>query len=347
VGCAVRGPHLRAQAAAVRHRKSGGGRPGPHLCRGRLRCRERTRDRECRCPLVTMVVVEVMRDAAPRNRYVHSCASWRVSQNTIGTVGKRTCDSARPSATTDGRTRSSLNTDDQRSSTTTAAGHGRQVGQQVAQLARGQRGDQVGEALALDRGDHAAVDLDGVVAGGSERRAVVACCCVERQAYRSCESTRISSTRPGGPSGGQRDGGAGLLAGASGLPEDDLAPAGAGEHELGAVLARSVEDEVDRAAAPHARPHRHPLDDVEVVGPLVGAVAVDLARARPGVARLQGHPRRVRSAAATGTAATTPGRGCARSRTPPPSVFPIARVAGGLRSSGPDGSVTPSSRPLP
>ena len=43
---------------------------------------------------------------AARKRYVHSWASRRVSQNTLGTVGQRTCGSASASATTAGRTRS-------------------------------------------------------------------------------------------------------------------------------------------------------------------------------------------------------------------------------------------------
>jgi len=61
------------------------------------------------------------RCAAARKRYTHSWASLRVSQNTRGTLGHVTWHSARPSATTAGRTRSSRKTDEYRSSTTTAA----------------------------------------------------------------------------------------------------------------------------------------------------------------------------------------------------------------------------------
>lgn len=45
-------------------------------------------------------------------------------------------------------------------------GKRRQVGQQIAQLAGGEGGHQVGQALALHRGHYGAVKLHCVVAGG-------------------------------------------------------------------------------------------------------------------------------------------------------------------------------------
>jgi len=61
----------------------------------------------------------------------------------------------------------------------------------------------------------------------------------------------------------------------------------AGEHELGAVLARAVEHEVDRDASSLAGADRDPLDDLGIFGPAVGAVAVELRGPWPAVARFE------------------------------------------------------------
>jgi hypothetical protein len=84
--------------------------------------------------------------------------------------------------------------------------------------------------------------------------------------------------------------GRGLLGRARALPEDHLAAAGHGEHELRAVLAAALEHEVDRRPSAGARPHRNALDDFELVGPLGGSVAVQLRGARPDVAHLERDP---------------------------------------------------------
>ena len=92
----------------------------------------------------------------------------------------------------------------------------------------------------------------------------------------------------GGAAAGDADPGPGLAGGARGLPEDALAAAlDAGEHELGAVLARAVEHEVDRDATSLAGADRDLLDDLGVLGPVFGAVAVDLRRPWPAVAGLE------------------------------------------------------------
>src|SRR5581483_65198 len=87
---------------------------------------------------------------------------------------------------------------------------------------------------------------------------------------------------PGGAASRQRDRGPRLLGRARALPEDDLATTCAREHELRAILAGTGEHEVDGRATPDARAHGHALDDLQpVCRPLVGAVAVHLARPRP------------------------------------------------------------------
>ena len=74
---------------------------------------------------------------------------------------------------------------------------------------------------------------------------------------------------PCGPGGGGAHVRAGLFAGAWGLPEDHVAAAGLGEHDLGAVLPAAVEDDVDGGAAPHAGPESGSFHDVGVGGPFV------------------------------------------------------------------------------
>ena len=102
-------------------------------------------------------------------------------------------------------------------------------------------------------------------------------------------SIRIVRSRElGGAAAGDADPGPGLAGGARGLPEDPLAAAlDAGEHELGAVLARAVEHEIDRDPAALAGADRDSLDDLGLLGPLLGAVAVDLRGPRPAVTRLE------------------------------------------------------------
>jgi hypothetical protein len=78
---------------------------------------------------------------------------------------------------------------------------------------------------------------------------------------------------PGGPGGARR------------LPEDHLAAAGPGEHQLGAVLAGTVQHQVDGGAAAPAGADRHLLQHLGAgrrVGPLpLGRVAVDHPGPRP------------------------------------------------------------------
>jgi hypothetical protein len=92
----------------------------------------------------------------------------------------------------------------------------------------------------------------------------------------------------GGATSRHADPGPGLAGGARRLPEDPLATAlDAGEHELRAVLPRPVEHQVDRDPASLAGANRDALDDLRILGPALGAVAVDLRGPRPAVARLE------------------------------------------------------------
>src|SRR5206468_2429634 len=82
--------------------------------------------------------------------------------------------------------------------------------------------------------------------------------------------------------------GPGLAGRLGGLPEDPLTSAlDTREHQLRAVLAGPIEHQVDGHAAADARPHRHLLDDLGTLGPVLGAMAVDLGRSWPAVARLE------------------------------------------------------------
>lgn len=93
---------------------------------------------------------------------------------------------------------------------------------------------------------------------------------------------------PGGQAAGDTDPGPGLAGGARCLPEDPFAAAlDAGEHELGAVLPRAVEHEIDRDTAALAGADRDLFDDLGVSGPLLAAVAVDLRGPRPAAAGLE------------------------------------------------------------
>ena len=164
-----------------------------------------------------------------------------------------------------------------------------QLGELELQLARGQRGDEIGQGFALHRRLQLPVDDESGVAR-TERLASgcrLPVCEGERIALADIDSDLQA--------GDSASAGAGkchrrtcLLGGAGGLPEDHLPAAGVGDDDLGAVLPPAVENEVDRGAPPHTGPHRHPLDDLGVARPLLDAVAVDLAGARPRVLRLEG-----------------------------------------------------------
>ena len=146
---------------------------------------------------------------------------------------------------------------------------GCQVGERVAELPVDQPADEVVQALALDDGNDLAVLRDPVVAG-RKRPALGAGLLVGELV--GVALARVDEDREvrelGGAAAGDADPGAGLAGGARGLPEDPLAPAlDAGEHQLGAVLPRAVEHEVDRDPAPLAGAHRDPLDDLGLLRP--------------------------------------------------------------------------------
>ena len=89
---------------------------------------------------------------------------------------------------------------------------------------------------------------------------------------------------PGRPGGGSGHVGAGLPAGAWGLPKDRVAAAGLGEYELGAVLPPPVQDQVDGGTPPDTRSKACPFHDVGVVRPLLhrNRITVHSAGPRPG-----------------------------------------------------------------
>ena len=125
------------------------------------------------------------------------------------------------------------------------------------------------KALALNDCDDLLVVSDAVVAGG-ERLAMGAGLLVGELvgvALAGVDEDR-DLREVGGATAGDADPGPGLAGGARGLPEDPFAAAlDAGEHQLRAVLARAVEHEIDRDAAPLAGPDRDPLDDLGLLGP--------------------------------------------------------------------------------
>src|SRR6266540_31850 len=156
----------------------------------------------------------------------------------------------------------------------------------------GERGREVVEALALDRGEDRPVwAADRVVAGGNG--------CPDRFYRLLSEAVGVALAgidgdrdRLGeGASAGDpaaRVGGAGGLLG---LPEDRLVPLHLREDELGAGKPGTVEHEVDRGPAPSAEPNRRLLDDPGVLRPwLLEAVTVDARGRRPQLARLQHQP---------------------------------------------------------
>jgi hypothetical protein len=124
-----------------------------------------------------------------------------------------------------------------------------QRGEQVAELAGGHGRDQVRKALALDCGHDRAVELDREVARGKPQSAGRGLLGGElpRAPLVAVDEDLEHLTRR--PPGGNRDVRSGLARGAGALPEDDLASAGSGEHELRAVLTTAVEHQVDRRAA--------------------------------------------------------------------------------------------------
>ena len=128
-------------------------------------------------------------------------------------------------------------------------------------------GDEVGEALALDRGDDSPLLVgDGVVAGRQRsshgRRLLMA-----EVPGVTLVGVDDDLERSAGAGRRQRHVGPGLLGGAGALPEDHLAATRLGEHELRSVLSAAIEHEVDRRAAAGARPHRDAFDDLRFVGP--------------------------------------------------------------------------------
>ncbi|MDA4110243.1 hypothetical protein MHOL44478_23720 [Mycobacterium holsaticum DSM 44478] len=78
-----------------------------------------------------------------------------------------------------------------------------------------------------------------------------------------------------------------LLAGARCLPEDGVAAAGGGEHQLRAVLPGPLHDHIDGRTAALARAQLEAFDDFRVGGPLVEAdrMAVQRLDPRPGSRR--------------------------------------------------------------
>lgn len=172
------------------------------------------------------------------------------------------------------------------------AGEIAELGQGVGERAAGEAGAEVGQALALHGRDDLLAVGDGVVAAG-QRPSL-------RDGLLVGELPRVALVAvdddlqvrdPLGPGRGEVDVGSGLLGGPGGLPEDRLATAAdAGDDELGAVLPPPVEDEVDGRAPARAGARRDALDDVRVLGPPVGAVAVELGRTRPHVLGLEHDP---------------------------------------------------------
>ncbi len=186
------------------------------------------------------------------------------------------------------------------------ARQGGQLGDGETQPATGQARDQVGQRLALDRGDEPPGVGDGVVParqtaphgahllpGEGVRVALVG---VDHD-LELVDARRARRRQPHVRTG--------LLAGPRRLPEHHLATAGAGEHDLGTLLAGAVGDDVDRRTTTGAGPQRDPLDDVRLRGPLgyVHRVAVDGVRPWPGglgpehQPSPQRHPQQVRQGA--------------------------------------------------
>jgi hypothetical protein len=191
------------------------------------------------------------------------------------------------------------------------AGQGGQLAEGEAQGAVDQAGDEVVEGLALDGGDDRVLDRHRVVAarqgrprGLDVRRGEgprVALAGVDEDAQR----LGVGGGAPARTGGRRAHVGAGLLAGARGLPEDGLAAAGPGEDDLRPLLAGPVGDDVDGRPAARARDERDHVDEVRAVGPVVQRhrVAVDGGGPRPAVPGpvhqplTQRHPDQVRQAA--------------------------------------------------
>src|SRR6266545_5296403 len=153
----------------------------------------------------------------------------------------------------------------------------------------GERGREVVEALALDRGEDRPVwAADRVVAGGNG--------CPDRFYRLLSEAVGVALTsvdgdrdRLGeGASAGDPAAGVGGTGGLLRLPEDRLAPLDLRQDELGAGTPGTVENEVDRRPAPAAEQDRRLLDDLGILWPcLLEAVTVDARGRRPQLARLQ------------------------------------------------------------
>jgi hypothetical protein len=149
------------------------------------------------------------------------------------------------------------------------------------------RRDQVVGCLALDNGNDVASKLNRVVAAGQPF--------ANRGRLLAAESVRILLARVDQDlkhlpmSSRSRDMNAwpSLLCRLGRLPEDHFSTAGAGDHELRAVLASPIEDQIDGGAPARTAAYRDPKDDLSISGPACGPMAVDLRGSRPGVSGLE------------------------------------------------------------
>jgi hypothetical protein len=149
--------------------------------------------------------------------------------------------------------------------------------------------DEIVKALALDDRDDVTVVFDAVV-GDGQRAALGAGLLLGELvgvALAGVDEDR-DLREVGGAAAGDADPGSGLAGGARGLPEDPFTAAlDPCEHQLGAILARALEHQVDRDSAALAGSDRNLLHDFGVLGPVVGTVAVDLRGPRPAVPGFQ------------------------------------------------------------
>ena len=287
--CSERLPDLRAQPARPRHVEARRGRPSPDLGGGRLRLGDRARCREHLLEATTRRVVTSVRHGRPEKavrpllgEQAGLAKHDRHIREPHLRLGEAGDDRQRPDPVELEDRRVPVLDDD------SGVRDDRQIGKEVAQPARRQGVDEIGEALAFDGSNDPRVDGDRVVAGGERP--------LRRGRLLAAERPRVALVRVDDDlehlTGRTRRRDvhvrSGLPGRARALPEDHLAPASHGEDELRPVLAAAVEHEVDRRAAAHAGTHRDPLHHLEVmVRPRVGAVAVELRRPRPHVPDLQ------------------------------------------------------------
>ena len=178
-------------------------------------------------------------------------------------------------------------------SSTTARGPRRlaKLGQLKDQGSAVERASQIGECLPFDDGDQGTVGGPYAVVTGPQCRAL-SCCLLLREPIRvllaavdddeKLGDTARPATRDASARSRRRDDFAGL-------PEDALPSRRQGrEDELGTVLSRPVEDQVDGHASPRAERDGNLLDDLGFRWPaVVHPGAEDSARPGPGVADLQ------------------------------------------------------------